>query len=87
MNEPVFKPEEDFMKEIFKNITELNFIFLIPYNIIENLACNLTLTIKAPGKPSKSFRLAVNPNAIEPLSQEAKKLEILYIRENLATTE
>jgi len=37
LNEPVFKPEEEYMKEIFRNVTELNFVFLIPYNIIENL--------------------------------------------------
>ena len=46
LNEPIFSEEEDFMKEILKIITEQNFLFLLPNKVLDNLECNLSLSIK-----------------------------------------
>ena len=43
--EPIFEEDEMFMKEILRLITEQNFLFLIPNNILDK-ECNLTLNIK-----------------------------------------
>lgn len=55
-NEHPFTEEAEFIKEILRYITEQNFLFLIPYNILENQSNNISFTINGPNGQSKSFQ-------------------------------
>jgi len=60
LNNNEFTDEAKFMQGIFKNVTEQNFLFLIPYQCLESLENNLVLTIKGLNEFSRSFKFGNN---------------------------
>ena len=70
LSEPNFGNENSFMNELFKNITEQNFLFLIPFKVLNTLQNNIVLTLKAPNF-EKSFQTTM-PNEKDEDNEETK---------------
>lgn len=62
LSELRFKPENAFLREFVKNISEQNFVFLVENNFLQNLNSKIKFVIKIDNKVAKSFENICEPS-------------------------
>jgi len=82
LSELRFKPEDAFLREFVKNISEQNFLFLVENNFLPNLDSKIKFLIKIDNKEVRSFENICESSG-QPQIDSSKTLLIKDENENL----